>query len=165
MAVQRSTGAIVSGFTAWTNGTVRSIVSDGASLYIGGDFTIVNGEPRNRVAKLEPVRRPGPNFEVRANKPVRDLHCPRNATLYLVGDFTTIRGHRPQASRGRGRGQLARACPSTPTCRTRPTPSPSRRTNRLYVGGNFTTVGGAARSFLTQVNAVSGAMLGQGSRS
>ena len=51
MAVQRSTGRSSATFQAWTNGTVRSIVWDGgAYLYIGGDFTVVNGEPRNRVA-------------------------------------------------------------------------------------------------------------------
>src|SRR5215467_10852661 len=51
-AFTMSNGALVQGFTANTNGTVYAVISDGSSLYLGGDFTKVNGTTATRVAKV-----------------------------------------------------------------------------------------------------------------
>ena len=52
MAVDR-TGANLLPFAPTTDATVRAMATDGSALYIGGDFTMVNGQPRNHLAKLD----------------------------------------------------------------------------------------------------------------
>ena len=53
MAVQRSNPLNLLPFAPTTDGTVRAMATDGTALYIGGDFTMVNGVPRNHLAKLD----------------------------------------------------------------------------------------------------------------
>jgi hypothetical protein len=160
MALQLSTGTVLEEpqFKAWTNGTVRSIVWDGGQhLYIGGDFTTVNDVPRNRVARLD-LAGNLTGFDVNANNVVRDLLVVGN-TLYMVGDFTKVKG----VTRKR-----AAAINLVDDSVTGFDPNLSNKTyalamspaGRLYVGGNFTTVRGAPRSFLTQVDPMTGDMLG-----
>ena len=50
-----STGAIRTGFSADTNGRVLSLASDGAHLFVGGDYTTIGGKNRTRLASLDPV--------------------------------------------------------------------------------------------------------------
>ena len=50
-----NTGALISGFTAHTNGTVQTLAHDGTRLYVGGEFTSVNGQSRARLAALDPA--------------------------------------------------------------------------------------------------------------
>jgi hypothetical protein len=43
--------------TTWNpnaNGPVRTIVASGDKIYVGGDFTMINGQPRNSLAVLDP---------------------------------------------------------------------------------------------------------------
>jgi Domain of unknown function (DUF5122) beta-propeller len=142
-----------------TNGTVRSIVWDGGQyLYIGGDFTTVDDQPRNRVARLD-LAGNLTGFDVNANNVVRDLLVVGN-TLYMVGDFTKVKG--VTRKRAAAINLLDDSVtPFNPNLSNKTYAlAMSPTTGRLYVGGNFTTVGGAPRSFLTQVDPVNGGMLG-----
>ena len=58
MAVDLATGNLLP-FVADTNGPVRAIASDGASLYIGGDFTTVNGADSQPHRQARPHHRRG----------------------------------------------------------------------------------------------------------
>ncbi|HYJ68143.1 MAG TPA: hypothetical protein VEX15_10845 [Nocardioidaceae bacterium] len=51
-AFDADTGA-VSGFAPSVNGEVWSVLGAGGSVYIGGEFTTVNGQPRAAIAKLD----------------------------------------------------------------------------------------------------------------
>jgi hypothetical protein len=53
-AFNSSTGVIAS-FAPAVNGAVWALASDGTSLYVGGQFTAVNGVGRRGVVKLNPV--------------------------------------------------------------------------------------------------------------
>jgi hypothetical protein len=46
---------VVASFAPSVNGEVWAMASDGASLWIGGTFTSVNGVARRGVAKLNPT--------------------------------------------------------------------------------------------------------------
>jgi len=53
VAFNPTTGSILS-FAPNVNGTVWALATDGASLYVGGSFTSVNGVSRRGLAKLNP---------------------------------------------------------------------------------------------------------------
>lgn len=52
-AFDRTTGKISAGFTPRVDNVVWSSVSDGTSVWIGGSFRNVNGQPRATLAKLD----------------------------------------------------------------------------------------------------------------
>ena len=54
-AFNQSTGALDTGFNHVLNGIVWSIVAsaDGSRVYVGGDFTRVDGQVRNRIAAFD----------------------------------------------------------------------------------------------------------------
>ena len=56
MSFSATTGALTS-FTPEFNGTVWAIEATGSSLYVGGDFTTVNGVTARKLVKLDAVHR------------------------------------------------------------------------------------------------------------
>jgi hypothetical protein len=165
MAVQRSTGTVIGSFNPSTDATVRAVVADNSFLYVGGDFLTVNGQGRQRIAKLN--RNNGSlvqTWNVPVNKPVRDLLLVGN-TLYLVGDFTKV--HNVTRNRAAAVDATSGALLAFNPNLTNPgfgvktyavAANPSG--TRVYVGGNFAVVGGTPRSFMAQVDPVSGALQG-----
>jgi hypothetical protein len=86
------TGALLTGFQANTNDTVRAIAYDGTRLYIGGSFTTVNGLTRQRVAALDPVTGGvSTTWVANASSNVSSLTVAAGR-LYVAGNFTTIKG-------------------------------------------------------------------------
>jgi hypothetical protein len=149
--------SFVTSFAPSVNGTVRAIASDATgNIYIGGDFTA----PGTRVAKLNPSGQVVGGFSVSANKPVRDLLVVGN-TLYLVGDFTTINGT--------ARKRAAAVDATTGVLNGTFDPNLNGKAyavasnndgSHLYVGGNFTTIKGAPRSYLSELSLVDGSAVG-----
>ena len=71
------------------NGEVRAVVGspDGSSLYIGGQFTTVNGLARKHLVKVNlPSGTVDPAFNWKGGGIVRDLQV-ANGRLYVGGDF------------------------------------------------------------------------------
>ena len=58
-AFNASTGALITSFNHTFNGNVRALAAspDGSTMYVGGDFTQVDGVTRNRVAAFSCVDR------------------------------------------------------------------------------------------------------------
>jgi len=70
---------------------------DGSTLYIGGKFTSVNGQPASRLAAVDtagqykPLNGGTPGGAVSPNGTVRDLELsPDGSTLYMAGLFTQV---------------------------------------------------------------------------
>jgi hypothetical protein len=158
-ALNRQTGAPI--WTATANGEVRSlaVAADGSKVFAGGTFTTVNGTTANHVAALSPsTGSPIGGWQGSASGNVRDLVVSGSA-LYLGGLFASVNGV--------GRGGLARLDAATGTLQSWKSGTSGGRPwaiqlsasgQDLVVGGNFTTLGGAPRSFLGSVSTTTGAV-------
>ena len=154
-------------FQADTNegGTVRALASDGTWLYVGGQFTSIDGVPRNRLARINLANgQVDQGFNYNVNNTVRDLlvvNVNNVNTLFMVGDFTAINGtaRRRAAAINLADGQLTLFNPNL-NAKTYAV-AYSAAAGQVLVGGNFTTVGGMARSFLAALSPTNGALQGQ----
>ena len=159
-AFSLATGEPVTSFTAnASGGPVRSLVSDGTSLWVGGAFTTIGGVARSRVAKLSAsTGAVDPAFAPAANDTVRVLALD-GAQLFVGGAFTTIGTTT--------RNRLAKVNATTGALDATFNPNANNAVyglalddanRRLYVSGNFSTLGGAARNGMGRVDATSGAV-------
>src|SRR3712207_1829674 len=89
LAYDVRTGALIPSFAPSLNGQALSITAspDGSRIYVGGDFTQVNGQPRSRIAALTPAGelvatwRPAVQGQVRAIAATNDfVYCGGNVT-------------------------------------------------------------------------------------
>jgi PKD repeat protein len=157
-AFDATTGELVSGFRADTNGTVRDIQTDGTSIFVAGTFTTVGGVSRSRVAALDPgtgaVRTA---FRADTNGTVRNLSL-GGGKLYVGGAYTTIGGV--------SRTRAAAVSPTTGAVDAGFVPNIDGSVysiaatpdgSRAYVGGPFTTVNGGALADLAVLDGSSGA--------
>jgi PKD repeat protein len=92
LAFDLITGRLITGFAPVVNAQVLSVAAspDGSRLYIGGDFTSVNGVQRWRVAALDPVS--GgliTAFAPQMNASVRAIAV-RSGTVWMGGAFTAV---------------------------------------------------------------------------
>ncbi|MBM7807383.1 PKD repeat protein [Geodermatophilus bullaregiensis] len=92
LAYDIRTGQLVTSFAPDLNGQALAIAAspDGTRVYVGGDFTVANGQPRNRVAAydtrtgaLVPDWRPSVSGQVRAIAASADA-------VYLGGTITAV---------------------------------------------------------------------------
>jgi hypothetical protein len=160
MAVRRSTGELLP-FAPQVNGTVRAVASDGVSLYIGGEFTSVNGVPATRLAKLNLATGVvDPTFLASTPNVVRDLLVVGNR-LYVVGEFGTINGTTRHFAGAVNKvtGGLDPAFDPDADGRVY-TVAISPDHTKLYLGGNFLSVDGTARAYLAAVDPASGDLQG-----
>ncbi|SDO31354.1 PKD repeat-containing protein [Nakamurella panacisegetis] len=94
LAYTLSTGVLDPTFAPVLNGQVKAVAlsPDGSRLYIGGDFTTVNGQPRSRIAAFDTTS--GDliaNFAPSMNHIVNSLVV-TTTTVYAGGDFTQVNG-------------------------------------------------------------------------
>jgi uncharacterized delta-60 repeat protein len=107
-----SDGAVDSTFDpgAGINGTVRTLSTQAdGKLVVGGDFTLVNGQSQNRLARLNVDGSLDTGFYdgSGADATVYDVDCQTNGTIYVGGAFTTINGtHRLGFARLNSDGSL-----------------------------------------------------------
>ena len=145
---------------------VHAIAVSGNSIYLGGNFTSIGGQPRNRIAKVSPDGTLDPTFNPNAtggNIPGVDTILVTSSDVYVGGDFSTIGGQ--------PRLDLAKLNPITGQVdggrqSFDPDPlngiNPSRvRTlqvsgDEVYVGGDFTSIGGQARSKIAKISGTTG---------
>lgn len=160
VVLNRTTG-VPTRFAPSVNGPVWSVAAspDGRRVVIGGDFTVVDGVPRSRVAmfdvatgKLVAGWDPVVNYRVAALKVTA-------STVYLGGSFGVV----DKVARAR----LAAVALSTGALLPW---NPGANDDvhaieastdgaRIFVGGGFTTIGGRDQHALAMLNARTGAVL------
>ncbi|MCC6208529.1 MAG: chitobiase/beta-hexosaminidase C-terminal domain-containing protein [Gammaproteobacteria bacterium] len=152
-------------FAQVNDAVLAGAISNGF-FYLGGAFTTVNGSSFPRLAKIILAQdQPVATWAPQVDATVRALAVSTNgATLYVGGDFTLIgaiaRGRLAALSvangaviptwNANGEGDAngsVRALALSPDGRT------------LYIGGDFTAVGGVARNHIASINTTTGAVL------
>jgi hypothetical protein len=151
----------ISSFAPSVNGPIWSIVTTPAAIYIGGEFTTVNGVPQRAVAKLDPVTGAlDPTFD-------SPFGTGRVTEMDMVGGRLIVAGSFPRKlialnpTTGNGTTYIT-------TSITGSVPLTSENTNvfkfavdpsgtHLVAVGNFTTVDGAqrVRAFMLDLGATS----------
>lgn len=93
LAFSATTGEISTAFTPDPNGAVNTVLpsGDGSTVYIGGEFTSVDGVRRSRVARISVADGSVvPGFDAgRVDGQVRDLKL-ADGRLWLAGSFTRV---------------------------------------------------------------------------
>ncbi|MEC5180194.1 PKD domain-containing protein [Arthrobacter sp. CG_A4] len=162
LAFNLATGQLIPGFAPVLNAQALAVAAapDGSRLYIGGDFTTVNGVQRLRVAALDPVT--GSlisTFAPQMSATVRAIAA-KGTTVWLGGTFTAV----GSAARSRlaavnaADGSLLPWAPNAAGGQVNAlTVSPDGA--KIVVGGSFSTLNGSNRPGfgLGMVNATSGA--------
>ncbi|MBY0434001.1 MAG: hypothetical protein K2U26_07825, partial [Cyclobacteriaceae bacterium] len=124
-------------------GEVLALALNGTTVYVGGSFTGIGGQTRNRIAALDATTGLATSWNPNASNVVRGLAV-NGSTVYTYGDFITIGGQ--------SRTFLAALDVSTGLATAwNPAPLPNVTSfaingSLLYVGGNFTTIGGQGRN-------------------
>jgi trimeric autotransporter adhesin len=159
-------GALVSPTPDWgdnppcqANGRVIAVAYSGNTLYLGGQFSQVGGQPRNNLAACNAtngtlVTTWNPN----ANGAVRAIKVSNGGRVYVGGDFTSVGGS--------ARSRIASLSPASgATYGFNPGVNNSVKAltfsnsgSTVYAGGDFGSAAGATRSRLAAFNATTGAL-------
>lgn len=163
-ACDATSGAVLP-FAPTTDGRVYVLAVEGEHLYVGGDFTQIDGLSRPYLGRvslatgaLDTTWTPTPNKRVEAL-----LVDAAASAVYVGGKFSTMNGVARQrlAAVDLASGALfgfATAIAYQGPETTGNVTALARDGDRLYVGGAFTHVNGAPRSSLAAVDAATGAV-------
>lgn len=162
MSYSISTGALGS-FGPTLNGQVKTVTvsPDGSRLYVGGDFTTVNGQSRYRIAAFDTnsgalVSAFAPGVDTTVNSIVAT-----NSVVYVGGAFSNANGvpRSRLAAFSAATGALLGWAPTADNNDVQAmvlTPDGSK----LVVGGSFTALNGSASAYgMGAVNASTGALM------
>ena len=141
-----TTGA-VQAFAPKVDGTVYALATDGRSLYVGGDFTSVNGVARRGLAKLNlTTGAVDPNFDARLDGRVREAVFVKGRLI--IGGIFAKRLQAVDPTTGADTGYINLGISGAPAADE---PTKVQRFavdpagTRLVAVGNFTTVSGQPR--------------------
>ena len=127
---------------------VTSLAVSGSDLFVGGSFTNIGGQPRNRLAKLSTTGTGAADatWAPSANSTVYGLALD-GGNLYAAGQFTKIGAldrfglaRMPTTGAGAPDSVIAPAAPNGGTLGAVAVAS----AGRLFVGGSFTALGGSS---------------------
>ncbi len=143
-------GTLVPSFPAIIGSVYTAVPDTSGGWYIGGDFTQVGGQARNRLAHILNNNTVDPSFDPNANDSVNELKLTSDGSLlYAAGVFSTIGG----ASRA---GLAALRTTDGTATSFNPGGSPSEIILNsfetiLYVAGEFASIGGASRNYIAAI--------------
>ena len=140
------------------NGTVTAlrVSANGATVYIGGNFTVVRGHVRRHLAAVSAVRTRLRRWHANTDGTVYALAVTAKR-VYAGGSFATIKGskrHRLAAIATGSAAMVGRWHPKANSTVRALTVSPGG--GRVFAGGDFTTVNGKAHPHLVALNISSG---------
>src|SRR5439155_7352629 len=135
-------------------GAVHVIVPSGNTVYVGGGFTQIGGQPRRHVAALDAASGLATNWDPNANNEVRAMAL-SGSTVYMGGWFSTMGGEQ--------RAGLAAVDGTTGTVLDWKADAGDVNAlalsgNTLYVAGLFDTIASQPRSSLAALDPVTGAL-------
>jgi PKD repeat protein len=164
LAYDLTTGALITSWAPTLNAQGMEIAAsaDGSTIYVGGDFTQVSGQARNRIAALNAQTGALLPFNPGANSRVDALALNGN-TIYFGGSFTTAGTN---ATGIVARSRLAAANATTGAVLPW-NPAADRHvdsmvfhpgTGRVIVGGRFDNLNGTQQLGMGSLDGVTGAV-------
>lgn len=167
LAFDLTTGNLITSFNHPLNAQGKAIAAspDGSTLYVGGDFTTVDGVAHNHIVAINlPTNTVVSSFSDGVNGEVKSLAA-TNADVYAGGDFTaTTHGvTRTRLAEFTNAGSLTgwNVAANLSVAAMVMTTDQSK----LVVGGNFSTLNGVTYHALGAINPTTGALLPWGSQS
>jgi hypothetical protein len=161
VAAIRTDGTLDPTWNPSTDGIVYALAasSDGTKVFLGGTFTTVGGTSRSRLAAVTPdTGTLIPGWKATANtNAVRALAADAGDRLYVGGNFGRIGGQAVP--------RLAVVSQATGAVDTTFVPNPNGTVralalpddgSRVYAGGGFSVIGGAARPGAAELDTASG---------
>ncbi|WP_019629275.1 hypothetical protein [Actinomadura atramentaria] len=163
LAFSLTTGNLVTSFHHVLNGQGLRIVAspDGKRVYVGGEFTAVDGQPRSRVAAFDTATGAlVSSFAPVVSNKVRAIAA-TNSTVYLGGNFFNVNG------KSRTRLAAVKAADGSNVDTWRPTADDDEvfalaavpGSDRVLVGGRFQKLNGATHVGIGAVDATNGGSL------
>jgi uncharacterized delta-60 repeat protein len=131
-----------------------AVQADGKIL-VGGHFTSIGGQPRTRIARLDPITGQADSFDPNANNRVLSIVIQGDGKILVSGNFTSIGGQ--------PRNGIARLDPATgladsfnPNANNEVGTMALQTDGKIVVGGTFTSIGGQPRKYLARLDPVTG---------
>lgn len=163
-------GTVVAGFdpqpsqgTCPACASIYALTASGPTVYVGGFFTTIGGQPRTYLAALNGSDGTATAFNPAPNGNVRSLVV-SSSTLYVGGTFRSTDG---AASIGGQRRNYAAALRLTDGAVTPFDPNPNNLVqsvgvagSAVFLGGYFSSLGGVTRDGLAALSAVDGSVTG-----
>ncbi|GAA4092983.1 hypothetical protein [Actinomadura miaoliensis] len=161
LAFDIRTGNLVTTFKHSLNGQGLRIVRspDGKRVYVGGEFTAVDGQPRSRLAAFDTATgKLVAGFAPKVSNKVRAIAA-TNSTVYFGGNFFNVNG------KSRTRLAAVKASDGSLVDAWRPTADDDEvfamamapGNTRVLIGGRFQKINGATKVGIGAVNATTGA--------
>ncbi len=156
VSIDATSGAVDASFPK-TNGDVYSIIADNnGGWYVGGEFSNIGGANINNLAHVRLDKTIDPSFTPNPNNIVRTVAV-SGGTVYVGGNFTVISGQ-PRNRLAAINGTTGKVLAWNPN----PVAANSSDTvvlslaisgDVVYVGGQFSTIGGLPQNGLGAINA------------
>ncbi|WP_175526560.1 MBG domain-containing protein, partial [Rhodonellum ikkaensis] len=135
--------------------TVNSIAVSGSDVYVGGSFSTVGGQTRNRLVKLNKTTgEVDPDWNPNANSIVNTIAV-LGSDIYVGGFFTTVGGLT--------RNRIVKLNNTTGEVDASWNPNPNNLVQKItisgddiYVSGDFSSIGGQTRNGLAKLNKTTG---------
>jgi uncharacterized delta-60 repeat protein len=143
---------------AQLNATVRALaVQRDGKIVLGGAFTTLGGQPRNRLARLNPDGTPDPAFSASADGPVAAIAIQDDGAIVIGGFFSTVNGQpRARLARLNPDGSLDAAFNPGLSLGSEAFPNgvlalTVQSDGAILVGGEFSSIAGAPQANLARL--------------
>ncbi|MCB9412577.1 MAG: hypothetical protein H6525_07000 [Actinobacteria bacterium] len=158
LAAMDTTSGIVTGWSPTVGGvsvpTVRALALSGSTVYAGGEFTTVAGQPRNNIVAVDAVTGTPTSWNPSPIGSIEALAV-AGGTVYAGGQFTDI-GGQPRNNIAALDATTAAASGWNPNS-DQPVLALAVAGSTVYAGGGFTAIGGQLRNGVAALDATTGA--------
>lgn len=160
-AFDATTGDLVTSFTPVLNGQVYAVAAsaDGSRIFIGGDFTTVNGLTRNRIAAFDTATGAlVTNWKPSVSYRVKTISV-SGSTVYFGGSFGLV-NNIERLRLAAVTADLGTLLPWAPAVNGDVyAVDVADDASKVYAGGQFSTVNGTNQNTVTSLDPVSGGVL------
>jgi uncharacterized delta-60 repeat protein len=146
---------IGNGFNATNSGIYSTLIQSDGKIIIGGKFTNYNGNPINRIARLNADGTLDPSFNpgTGTSHPVRTITIQSDGKIIIGGDFTSYNGTgRNYIARLNSDGSLDGTFNPGMGANSSVFASSIQVDGKIIIGGDFTSYNVTSRNYIARLN-------------